>query len=73
MIKCGECRYNIFGNCSKLHITGINDNDYCSWAERIDKLQMNKCYHCKWWSYSFGCQSKYKCEHEPLKGVDNDL
>ena len=43
--------------------------------ERKDKFQpkgkqnkrIRKCYECRWWSFEFGCQSKYKCEFEPYK------
>ena len=27
---------------------------------------MNKCYKCRWWNFSYGCQSKYKCKFEPF-------
>lgn len=32
----------------------------------------NKCYKCRWWNWSHGCQSKYKCKYEPLKGADDE-
>lgn len=34
---CGECKHYIFGGCSKLHLTGINPTDGCTWGERKDK------------------------------------
>lgn len=33
---CGECESYIFGGCSKLHLSGVNPTDGCTWGERKD-------------------------------------
>lgn len=49
--------------------TALRKTENCS--EKPNNCDMNKCYKCTWWNFTYGCKSKYTCEFEPY-GKENE-